>query len=320
MIPLDYPVETRPPDISPYAKGNTGIPYVHTFDSGLPGPHVCVNALTHGNEYSGAIAVDWLFRHDVRPVRGRLSLSFANVEAFHRFDPADPWPTRGIDQDLNRVWGDDMLDGPLQTVELRRAREMRPFVETIDLLLDLHSTHTAMPPAMMTGPLNKEKARRLAAAIGAPATVIADDGHSAGVRLVDYKGFSDPDSPKNSLAVECGQHWEAAAVPFAIAISLEFLHAVGAVAAGFGAEARFREKPRQRFYDVTHAVTIRTDDLRFVAPFVGMEVIAKAGTVIAHDGGTPIATPYDDCVLVQPANHPQIGATAVRLARERPWP
>ena len=29
----EYPV----PDIAPYRRGNTGIDYVHTFDSGRPG-------------------------------------------------------------------------------------------------------------------------------------------------------------------------------------------------------------------------------------------------------------------------------------------
>ena len=41
-------LELAAPDISPYEAGNTGIPYVTSFESGRPGPHVLVNALTHG--------------------------------------------------------------------------------------------------------------------------------------------------------------------------------------------------------------------------------------------------------------------------------
>ena len=62
-----YAIELSAPDISAYAAGNTGIPYVTGFDSGRPGPHVLVNALTHGNEICGAIAIDELFRAGVRP-------------------------------------------------------------------------------------------------------------------------------------------------------------------------------------------------------------------------------------------------------------
>ena len=60
MTPNNYPVELRAPDIESYRKGNTGVEFVTTFDSGKPGPHVMINAVTHGNEICGAIALDAL--------------------------------------------------------------------------------------------------------------------------------------------------------------------------------------------------------------------------------------------------------------------
>ena len=53
-----YPIEVPFPDIARWREGNTGVDYLHTFDSGKPGKHVMILALTHGNEVSGAIAVD----------------------------------------------------------------------------------------------------------------------------------------------------------------------------------------------------------------------------------------------------------------------
>ena len=47
--PNAYTVEIAQPDISPYGKGNTGIEYATTIDSGEPGPHVMLTALAHGN-------------------------------------------------------------------------------------------------------------------------------------------------------------------------------------------------------------------------------------------------------------------------------
>jgi hypothetical protein len=35
--------------------------------------------------------------------------------------------------------------------------------------------------------------------------------------------------------------------------------------------------------------------------------------VIAHDGSTPIRTPYDDCILIMPSRRLASGLTAVRL-------
>src|SRR6185437_9472552 len=139
-VPNDnYAIELAPPDISAYSDGNTGIPYVTTFDSGRPGPHVMVNAVTHGNELCGAIAVDFLFRNGVRPRRGQLNLSFANVTAFTSFDPARPNAARFVDEDFNRLWDTATLDGSRDIAELRRARELRPAVDRADFLLDIHS-------------------------------------------------------------------------------------------------------------------------------------------------------------------------------------
>ena len=59
---LNYPVSIYPPDISGYRAGNTGVEYIHQFDSGKPGPHVMISAVVHGNELSGAIAIDHLLK------------------------------------------------------------------------------------------------------------------------------------------------------------------------------------------------------------------------------------------------------------------
>jgi hypothetical protein len=71
----------------------------------------------------------------------------------------------------------------------------------------------------------------------------------------------------------------------------------------------------QRVVEVTATVTIASDDFRFTIPVRGLQTIARAGTVYANDGGTNIATPHDDCVLIMPTRHPKRGETAVRLGR-----
>ena len=81
---MTAPIETIFPDISEWAISNTRFAHVWTHNAGAPGPHVCVNALVHGNEVCGAIAADWLLRElaaGLRPVRGTLSVAFANVDA-----------------------------------------------------------------------------------------------------------------------------------------------------------------------------------------------------------------------------------------------
>ena len=79
MTETAYRIELKAPDITAYRSGNTGIDFATTFDSGKSGPHVLINALTHGNELCGAIALDFLFRHGVLPVRGRLTLCLSLI-------------------------------------------------------------------------------------------------------------------------------------------------------------------------------------------------------------------------------------------------
>ena len=314
-IPNDYPVELTPPDISAYRQGNVGIDFVQRIVSGAPGPHVGITAIVHGNEPCGAIALDWLLRNDIRPVRGTLTLAFVNTEAYARFDPADPNATRWVDQDLNRVWSPEMLDGPGTSREIERARVLRPVIDEIDLLLDIHSMQHPAEPLMLAGPL--PKGRALAKQVGVPAVVVSDAGHAAGRRMRDHGGFADPASTKNALLVECGQHWEAEAGPRAIETALRFLRATGIVAEDCGQD--FLETrptpPPQRFIEVTKAVTIETDRFTFAEPYRGLEVIEQAGTRIASDGDRPILTPYPNCVMIMPSKRLWPGQTAVRLGR-----
>ena len=311
------PIELEPPPIEAYRDGNTGIPYYTTFDSGRPGPHVLVNALIHGNEYCGAIALDFLFRQAIRPQRGRLSFGFANVEAYRRFDPNDPTASRFVDEDMNRVWSEAILSAPRRSIELDRAREIRPLVDTVDLLLDIHSMQNCTVPLSLSGPW--PKGRALARAIGTPAHIVVDAGHAAGTRLRDYDRFGDPDDPRNALLVECGQHWEAPAADVAIECTLRFLLHVDVIdmeTAGphLVAEQDAPSDP-QRVIEVTDVVTITTDRFAFAKPFIGMECLPAAGSVIGRDGDRPIVTPYDDCILIMPSRRLVKGQTAVRLGR-----
>ena len=312
---MKYRIEIRPPDIKAYRHGNTGVDYVHVLDSGKPGPTVMVQALTHGNEFSGAIALDFLFKEKPEISRGRLILAFANVAAFERFDFDDPDRSRFIDEDYNRVWADAVIDGARDSAELRRARELRPFVDSADFLLDLHTMTEPCRPIMVCGMLDKgaEFARRL----GVPADLLIDTGHPAGLRMRDRGGFGDPASPKNALLIEAGQHWEKSSVDVAIDTTLRFLQATGVVDAQWvKPRLRLTPPPGQRVVRVTQPVTASSANFRFVQRWTGLQILPRAGTLIATDGEKEWRTPYDECVLVMPSTaHVKPGNTMVRLGR-----
>ena len=312
-IPNDYPVELSPPDLSPYAEGTHGIPYIWTYDSGVTGPHAMVSAIVHGNELSGALAVDWLLRENVRPLVGKLSLAFMNIEAFDRFDPVDPNATRWVDEDFNRVWDEAALGGDRDSVELRRAREVRPVLDTVDYLFDIHTMQHLAPPLMMSG--RHAKAKDLAAKIGVPERVVGDAGHAAGRRMRDYGQFDDPNSSKTALLIECGQHWESSAETLAKVSAVRFLEAFGLIEPDTLATDP-SENYQQRFFTVIEAVTIQSEGFEFAQAFTGGEILTDAGTAIGRDGDREVVTPIDNVMLVMPSKRLWKGQTAVRLATE----
>ncbi len=315
--PLQLPrfeVRLSPPDLDAWREGNTGIPGFTSLRSNLPGPHIGLLALTHGNEFSGAIALETLLRRQFMPLCGRLTIGFVNLAAFDRFDPLHPTLSRFIDEDINRVWDPAVLDGARSSLELNRARELRPLIETVDVLLDMHSMLWPSDPVMLCG--STEKGRLLAGAIGAPPLVVADHGHANGRRIIDYPRFTDPANECVANLVEAGQHWERATVDVAQASVAGVLRHAGMLGPGMLAPGEQEtDFGPPCFATVTEIVTAGTANFAFQQPYRGGDVIAARNTLIALDGPTEIRTPYDNCLLVMPSLRPSRGHMAVRLAQ-----
>ncbi len=313
----------EPPDISAFGGEDAASEYVQAFDSGKPGPNVVINALCHGNEICGVIALDRLVNTGIRPLRGRLTLVLANVAAYLRFDTQRPYASRYVDEDFNRVWSDAVLDGSGDSIERRRARVLRPIYRQADALLDLHSMTTPCEPLVLCG--RTERARTLASALGYPRWVISDSGHAGGRRLIDYGAFASETGAALALLVECGQHWHAESADVAFAMCLLFLKHFDLI----DAETAVRRMPSTvlvptgseagslspRLVDVTDVVTAAADGFVFAANYSGIDVVPRAGTIIGYQQGRPVRTPYDDCVLVMPARSVRRGETVVRLGR-----
>ena len=306
-----FEVRLTAPDIGRWIPGNTGIAGFTTYAARLPGPHVALLALAHGNEIAGAIVLDHLLCADLMPARGRLTFGFVNLAAYERFDPRHPTASRFVDEDINRVWDAAVLDGPRHSTELDRAREIRPLIDTVDVLFDLHSMLWPSDPLILCG--TSVKGRTLALSAGVPDLVVADHGHASGKRLIDYARFADPDTPYAASLVEAGQHWDPATVD-------TMMHSVAGLFQHLNLTVPNPALPqpcvkKQRFAEVTMAVTAATGNFAFVQPYRGGDVIPRRNTLIALDGETEIRTPHDDCLLVMPSLRPSRGHTAVRLAR-----
>jgi hypothetical protein len=309
---IEYPVEFQPPDIARFRDGNTGVPFVHSFEAAKSGPHLLIAALVHGNEPAGAVALDRLLTQGFRPSRGRLTLAFANVEAYARFDAASPRASRWLDEDMNRVWSPNILVTPPRSADVARALELRPIVEQADYLLDLHTMQHPTEPLVLAGPL--ARSRELARTTSLADLVVVDRGHAQGPRMRDYGGFADPDATKTALLIECGQHWAAASGEVAYAAAIRMLERLEMAPAAFDAPTVALPEVPSRFVEITMPVTVKHDFV-FALPLRGGEIIPRAGTVIGHDGGVPVVTPHDDCFVLMPSQRLTAGLTAVRLGR-----
>lgn len=305
-----FDIYTNPPNLSAWRAGDGTIPGVITRDSGRSGPHVALLSLTHGNEYAGAIVLDRLLRDGLRPQKGKISFAFVNMAAFERFDPRHPTLSRFIDEDLNRVWDEAALSGPRNSVELSRAREIRPLVDQADVILDLHSMLWPSDPLILCGPTHRGK--MLARGIGCPPLVVADNGHANGPRMIDY--VAGKANGATAVLVEAGQHWTPDAVDTSLAAVAGLLRHLN-IADCHPALPPPPPAGPSRFAEVTDLVTARTSTFSFVRAWTGGDVIPKRDTVIATDGATEIRTPYDDCLMIMPSLRPGRGHTAVRLAR-----
>jgi predicted deacylase len=299
--------EVLPRDISAYREGNTCIDYVHRFESGRPGPHVLVNALTHGNEVCGMVAATHLLDNEVRPKIGTLTVSFANVAAYESFDRDKPFASRQLVHNLNRIWSPEWLDGTQDSPELRRARELRPVIAAADHILDLHSTSQEVAPFWVYPGFARNAAAALA--IGAPDIhLVMPKGLNTGTPLIQHGRHGSEEGEGVALVAECGQHFQQASADMAVDVTLRFLAHFGLV------EREMRASAPPRRFELLATPLIQTESFRFVRPLAGLETFAK-GELIATDGPHEIRALCDDCTVFMPARTPIVGREAVYLTR-----
>lgn len=301
--------EVMPRDLRAYRVGNTGVDYVHRFESGKPGPHVLINALTHGNEFCGMVAATHLLDSGVRPEIGTLTVSFANVEAYESFDRAQPLKSRQLVHNLNRIWSDEWLEGRHDSPELRRAREMRPIVSAADHILDIHSTSQPVAPFWVYPGF--ERNARAAMAIGRPDIhLVMPQGLNTGTPLIQHGRHGEQDAGGVALVVECGQHFLRQSSDLAVDVALSFLAHFGLIES----DPHVQPAPPQRRYQLLETPVIKTETLQFVRPLKGLETFAR-GELIAIDGDDEIRAPVDDCTVFMPAKSIVVGREAVYLAQ-----
>jgi hypothetical protein len=235
-------------------------------------------------------------------------VSFANVAAYESFDIEEPFESRQLVHNMNRIWSPEWLDGPDDSPELRRARDMRDVVEAADHILDIHSTSQDVVPFWVYPAWERNGA--VALAIGRPSVhLVMPNGLGSGTPLIQYGPHGKAEGKGSALVAECGQHFKRATSELAILVARDFI-------AHFGLMERDTPPSRtpQRRFELLQTRMVQTPEFRFVRPVLGFEKFAK-DELIATDGPDEIRAPCDDCTILMPTREPVVGREAVYLSR-----
>jgi len=185
---------------------------VHVEQFGSGPPEVAVVGAIHGDEPSGARAVEALRSSDFDPA-GSVTLVLANEEALER-------GVRYLEEDLNRAFPPQGTDP--DAFEFSDTHEGQLAQRLYDLLSDkltlaIHSTQSHPEPfAVVVDP----DTRRLEVSAGLPVMAVVDSTNLSEGRLLEA-------TP--TIEVEVGPQGSAAAVRNAADISWAFLAATGAI-------------------------------------------------------------------------------------------
>lgn len=302
-------------DLSPYAAGNTGVPHVFSFDSGRPGPHALVTCLAHGNEPGGLEAVIALLDRGIRPRAGRLTLAMCNIAAYVSSNGVDPYGIRFIEEDFNRVWSNDILDSDRKSLELDRARLLRPFVTSADLILDLHATPYEATPYFVLRPGSRAVA--LAERMSQPRThFIFNQGSAHSPTLANYPERRDPDGSALGVTIECGLFFARSSADVALSTVAEALALHGVIDAGVATTLTgWRDRAERRTVIIDETQPTRTGRVTFLCKPGDFRGFA-AGEIVAFDGEEPIRAPFDGATPLWVKQTFIAGDTAFMWARQ----
>lgn len=306
-------VDYAPVPVDIYREGNCGIPYVWTYTSAVPGPHVMVCGIMHGNEIAGAAVLDKLLQEGIRPQRGSLTLCFGNPEAYGQFDRTKPYLGRLIDIDINRVWGKELDDPDRKEHEVLRARALRPIVESVDILLDVHSMQPIGPPLVTVKNDRDEEVARTMTEI--PFIMSGQQPNPELTRLREFGKFGDPDESAVGLQIQAGQHWRKETISTALRITRQFLQFYCGIPSG----QTDPTQPQKRLHCL-EVLKQQSTNFSFGDDFENATYFPEAGALIGSEGARDIRTSIDDCYLMMPVHFRRSGGPIGRIAVELTHP
>ncbi|RPH46270.1 MAG: succinylglutamate desuccinylase [Burkholderiales bacterium] len=284
---------------------------IHRFDALRPGPRLILLGGVHGNETCGSLALERLV---AALDSGELLLERGTLTVVPVANP--------LARSLGRREGDRNLNRMLRPTAVPRDHEDRianrlcPLLEAHDVLLDLHSFHTAGEPFAMIGPEDNDgplepfalaaREQAFALALGAPRLVEGWlDTYARGVRRRAALGApgADPEYGVGTteymrsrggcaVTLECGQHDDPAAPAFAWTAVQRALAHLGLAAPAVEAAPAPRALLRlTEVFDREHV------DDRLARAWTSFEPVRAGEPIGLRRDGRPVTAPSDGHVV-----------------------
>lgn len=245
------------------------------FDSKRPGPTITIIGGIHGNEPCGVNAINEL--KNIKINSGKINFIFGNPKAIEQ-------NVRFVGMNLNRAFRDDneLTEDEKMTYEYKRSRELIPFLDESDVLLDIHSSATKDSiPFIICEPHSSGLAKFLPFEICCHGF---DDIHPGSTDYYMNK------QGKTAICIECGSNEDYGTVNLAIRSVKILLSISGMIEEGID-----REKEQKKI-NVKGIYKTKTDNFKLKKYFKDFERI-KAGQLIGIDGGKKIYSDTDQYIL-----------------------
>ena len=296
-----------------------------SWDSGAPGPTLCVLAGIHGNEPAGVLAVQRVLgrlQESEIGVTGRIVAFGGNLTALSR-------GVRFLQRDLNRQWGQEQIGRLLARDPAQDGdedKEQRALLSAFDrvirsargpvVFVDLHTSSADGPPFICLADTIDN--RRVAMSTGVPLILgIEETIDGASLEWWSQLGVV-------NFAVEGGRHQHPDTVGNHEAVLWLLLDSLGILPKGsvdvrpFRAHIEKAVRGNPSVVEIVHRHAIREQDRYVTKPgFKNFDAVKK-GQQIGADARGPVVAPYD-CRVMLPL-YQALGDDGFFLARDvRPF-
>lgn len=266
----------------------------------LPGPRIGILGTIHGNETCGLEVLRQLRRE---AEAGQLPLAGGTLVLIHGNPAATEAGVRFLGEDLNRILDYGFIETLRRqawTPEHHRAVALRPVLEELDALLDLHSATEETPPFAIANDV--AEAYALASRLGMAHVTRAwsDVSERVTIGVLQRRG-------RPGLSVECGRHGTDDAVVEGMRLARGYLVATGVV------HGELPPAVDTVVLEVREVLKKPSAEFRFASPLRGLEEL-PAGHLIGSDGTIQVRC-SEPSVALLPNDGVAVGDDILYLAR-----